>query len=168
MRLDSVRWSGGELIFATTDPEAIRLMRDFEPGDYELKAKKKRRSLDANAMCWAICDKIAKYVGITKEEVYRSAIQDVGVYTPLPIRSDAVEEFGRIWRGHGIGWVLDVVDDSKIPGYKLCFAYNGSSTYDKHQMSLLIEHLMQDAEALGIDVLSDRERSLLIDAWTPG
>lgn len=60
---------------------------------------------------------------------------------------------------------MDVVDDSKIPGYKLVFAYEGSSQYDTLQMSRFIDHLIQDAEALGIDTLSDREKSLLLEDW---
>ena len=31
------------------------------------KEFKQRRSLDANAYCWVLCDKIAKKVGSTKE-----------------------------------------------------------------------------------------------------
>ena len=104
-------------------------------------------------------------MGITKEEVYRDAIKAVGEYTPLPIKEAAVDEFKRVWAGHGTGWLVDVVDDSKLPGYKLCFAYHGSSVYDVSAMSRLIDLLVQDAEAVGIQVMSERERSLLLDEW---
>lgn len=165
MKIDSAKYQGGQLIFSTMDAEARKLAYNFRPGEYQLVRAKKPRSLDANAMCWRLCTEIAKAVGTTKEEVYRRNIRDVGEYTPLPIKAEAVDDFRRVWSGHGVGWFVEVVDDSKLPGYKLCFAYHGSSVYTVDQMSRLIDALMQDAEAVGIDTLSEREKSLLLEAW---
>ena len=138
----------------------------LKPGkEYNVTIKGKGRSLDANSMCWQICTDIANVIGTTKEAVYKSAIREVGVYTPLPIKAEAVDAFSRIWGNHGIGWFLDVIDESKLPGYKLCFAYAGSSTYDTSEMSRLIDNLVFSAKEIGIQVLSERERSLLIEKW---
>lgn len=131
----------------------------------EIKKYRKRRSLDANAMMWAICSKVADVTGATKEDVYRRNIREVGQYTPLPIKAEAVDDFAAIWAGHGIGWFIDIVDDSKLDGYKLIFAYHGSSCYDTKQMSQLIDCVVQDAKAVGVEVISERERSLMLDAW---
>lgn len=165
MKISECRFEGGCLHLKTSDEDARRFAYRFKPGEFEILPAKKKRSLDANAMCWAMCEKIAKAVGMTKEDVYRKNIKECGYYTPLPIKENAVEAFARIWAGHGTGWIVDVVDDSKIPGYKLVFAYEGSSQYDTLQMSRFIDHLIQDAEALGIDTLSDREKSLLLEDW---
>lgn len=165
IRIDSARKEGGELILSTTDPEVPKFLYHFKPGTYEIKKAVKKRSNDANAYMWSLAGKIATAVGISAVEVYRRAIRDVGVYTPLPIREDAVEEFSRIWAGHGLGWFVDVLDDSKLPGYKLVRAYNGSSTYNTKQMSALIDHIVDDAKALGIETLSERELSLLKEGW---
>ena len=35
---------------------------------------------------------------ITKEEIYRQAIREVGAYTIVPIKNEAVEEWIRIWQ----------------------------------------------------------------------
>jgi hypothetical protein len=120
-----------------------------------------KRSLDANRLMWAVCTNIGEALGIPKEDVYRKAIRGVGSYTPLPIKAEAVEEFKRIWSGHGTGWFADVVDDSKIQGYKLLFAYEGSSIYDAKKMKRLIDYLIDEANQMGIEVLTERERSLL-------
>ena len=165
MIISGAKYIGGQLILETMDADARKLVYNFKPGDYQLVKAKKPRSLNANAMCWQLCTEIAKAVGVTKEEVYRDAIKSVGEYTPLPIREDAIEEFNRIWAGHGTGWFVEIIDDSKLPGYKLCFAYQGSSVYTVEQMSRLIDLLMQDAEALGIDTLTEREKSLLLEEW---
>jgi hypothetical protein len=157
--------AGNELILKTKDAEARRLAYDFKPGEYELRKITKKRSIDANAYCWTLASQIAEVVRLPKETVYRRNIREMGVYTPLPIKAEAVDEFRRIWEHRGIGWFVDVVDDSKIPGYKLCFAYHGSSVYDTAQMSRLIDSLIQDAESVGIVCISEREKSLLLDRW---
>lgn len=165
MRVDSARYDGNALVLTTRDRMAMRFLNGFAPGEYEILPMRKRRSRDANNYCWMLCSEIADAIGSTKEDVYRHAIREGNEYTPLPIRADAVEAFRRIWSAKGIGWFAEVVDESKLPGYKLVFAYHGSSTYDTKQMSRLIERLVQDAQALGLDTLSERERTLLLDAW---
>lgn len=132
--------------------------------DVEVTIKKwfPSKSDTANNYMWKLCTEIAKAVGITKEEVYRQQIREVGEYTPLPIRNDAVEEFQEIWAKHGIGWFVDVVDDSKLEGYKLVFAYQGSSTYNSKQMNRLIEAVKQEAMNLGIEVRPQEEIDSLL------
>ena len=169
--VDGARWQqdsdGAWLALRVKSPQtAMDVCDAMKPGkEYNVTIKGKGRSLDANSMCWQICTDIANVIGTTKEAVYKSAIREVGVYTPLPIKAEAVDAFSRIWGNHGIGWFLDVIDESKLPGYKLCFAYAGSSTYDTSEMSRLIDNLVFSAKEVGIQVLSERERSLLIEKW---
>lgn len=131
--------------------------------EIEISIKKfsEKRSLSANGLLWEMCSQIAKKIGSTKEEVYREHIREVGEYTPLPIKNEAIDQFSKIWSEHGTGWFVDVVDDSKLAGYKLVFAYQGSSTYTTEQMSRLIDSVIADAKEMGIDTIGDRERSLL-------
>lgn len=163
INIEMARKEGPALVLTTKD--ASRFMYHFTPGSYEVTRAKKKRSADANAYMWALIGKIASAVGLSANEVYIRAIKEAGVFTPLPIRADAVEEFTRIWKGHGTGWFVEVVDDSKLPGYKLVKAYNGSSTYDTPQMSRLIDHVVEDAKALEIETLTDRELALLKEGW---
>jgi hypothetical protein len=124
-----------------------------------IKKFRKSRSLDSNALCWAICQEIASAIKppITKEEVYRKAIRDVGEYVPLPIKEIGVETFCARWALKGVGWFAEVTDDSKIPGYKLVFAYYGTSTYDTKEMSTLLEYLVDDAQQMGITLKAGKE-----------
>jgi hypothetical protein len=86
-------------------------------------------------------------------------------YTPLPIVATGVEDFQRLWSSHGIGWFCDVIDNSKIPGYKLIFAYHGSSGYNTAQMAALIDRIIQDAKAIGIETLPADEIARLKGLW---
>jgi len=136
--------------------------------DVTIKQYRERRSNDANAFCWALCTEIgnAMIPPMTKENVYKSAIRDVGEYEPLPIREDAVETFKARWAGKGTGWFAEVIDDSKLKGYKLVFAYYGSSTYDTKTMSRLIDHLIDEAEQMELLIpLGKKEIERLKNDW---
>ncbi|NCB00001.1 MAG: hypothetical protein EOM70_11590 [Clostridia bacterium] len=138
--------------------EDFKKLKEVEV-DVLIKKFRRKRSLDSNALCWAVCQELADAMETPtpKEEIYRTAIRDVGEYVPLPIRADAVEAFCTNWAVKGIGWFADIVDDSKIPGYKLVFAYYGSSTYDTKQMSKLLDYLVDEANQMGITLKASKE-----------
>ena len=164
------RLSGGEwLVSFTTRGDAGKIydtLKDLDV-DVEIKKHNPKRSKDANSMCWAMCSDIGNAIRppVPKEEVYRRAIREVGEYEPLPIREDAVETFRKRWATKGTGWFAEVIDDSKIPGYKLVFAYYGSSTYDTAAMSRLIDFLKQDMENMGLRIPASKEQEEALAAW---
>ena len=133
----------------------------------EIKKAVNPRSRDANAFCWALCSDIGKAVTppIPKEEVYRRAIREVGEYEPLPIKAEAVETFQNRWQTKGTGWFAEVIDDSKLPGYKLVFAYYGSSTYDTSSMSKLIDFLVDEMEQMGLPIPAKKEQEEMLASW---
>ena len=51
----------------------------------EVDVWREERSLDANAYCWVLLDKIASVIKSTKEDDYLSIINDVGFYEVLPL-----------------------------------------------------------------------------------
>ncbi|MBQ8289349.1 MAG: hypothetical protein IJY01_00555 [Clostridia bacterium] len=68
---------------------SITLEDDFRDGYDELKDKdlvidvkpyRKRRSGEANRYMWMLCGEIATVAHITKDEVYRRAVREVGVF----------------------------------------------------------------------------------------
>ena len=44
----------------------------------EVKQHKKQRSLDANAYCWVLIDKLSEKLNVSKTEIYRQAIKEIG------------------------------------------------------------------------------------------
>ena len=170
-KLTSVqRLFGGEWVLSlstTADAGAVyEKLKDF-PVSVEIKKYNPGRSKDANAFCWALCSDIGKALTppISKEDVYRKAIREVGEYEPLPIREDAVETFQRRWATHGTGWFAEVVDNSKLKGYKLVFAYYGSSTYDTASMSRLIDYLVDEAQQMGLQIPAAKEQEEMLKSW---
>ena len=142
------------------DGDFAEAFDELKGGDVTLEVKKwhRRRSLGANALLWEICQQIGNALSppLPKDEVYRNAIRDVGVFTPLPIKNEDLESFGRRWGANGTGWFVDIVGDSKLQGYKHVHAYYGSSTYDAKEMSVLLEHLTSEAEQMGIRLITNR------------
>ena len=164
------RLFGGEweLTFSTKG-DAGAVFEKLKDADVNAEFKKYNpgRSKDANSFCWALCTDIGKAIRppIPKEEVYRKAIREVGEYEPLPIKEEAVETFQRRWASHGTGWFAEVIDNSKLKGYKLVFAYYGSSTYDTASMSRLIDYLVDDAKQMGIPIPAKKEQEEMLKTW---
>lgn len=134
--------------------------------DLEVKEHRKKRSLDANAYCWVLINKLADVMRIPPTEVYRQAIQDIsGNSEIIPIKEEAVEQFKQAWSHNGLGWLCRDMGKSKISGYRNLMVYYGSSVYDTKQMSELIDHLVQDCKALEIETLTPDKLSMLMEEW---
>ena len=164
------RLFGGEWVLSfSTRGDAGTVYEKLKDADVEVEVKKHnpKRSKDANSFCWALCTDIGRSIRppVPKEEVYRKAIRDVGEYEILPIREDAVETFQSRWSAHGTGWFAEVVDNSKLKGYKKVFAYYGSSTYNTASMSRLIDYLVDEAEQLGLPIPARKEQEEMLKAW---
>ncbi|HZJ98785.1 MAG TPA: hypothetical protein VFC79_02195 [Tissierellaceae bacterium] len=131
----------------------------------DIKQHRKKRSLDANSYCWILAQAIAEKIGNTKEFVYKQAIKDVGQFEIVPIRNDVLERWIRNWQAKGLGWQSGSIGDSTQEGFTNTINYYGSSVYDSKEMYLLIEELVYQAEELGIDTMTPRERQGLIEKW---
>lgn len=144
--------------------EAMAFIRKMKPKPYDvtIKEHRKKRSKDANAMAWELIGKLAEVMRITPSEVYINAIQNIGGnYEVIPVKEEAAQKFTEVWQRQGIGWPCVDMGKSRIPGYRNLRAYYGSSTYDTQQMSMLIENLIQDCKALGIETLAPDKLALL-------
>ena len=131
----------------------------------EIKRWRKRRSLDANAYAWVLTDKISQATGVNKLTIYREAIKEIGgVSETVCVRSDAVDKLRQGWEAHGLGWQTDTTP-SKLDGCTNVILYYGSSVYDSKQMAALIDSLVQDAQALGIETLPPAEIARLQSQW---
>lgn len=126
---------------------------------------RKRRSLDANAYCWTLIGKIAEKTNTPRQDVYRTAIKDVGGNSDVVCaRNEAVQSLCDGWCKNGIGWQTDTFP-SKVAGCTNVILYYGSSTYDTAQMSRLINIIIQECEQLGIETKSAEEIESLLNSW---
>ena len=154
--------------FTTRTPpgEWFDSLRD-KPVDVEIKKASKARSRDANAFCWALCADIGKAMTppLSKEEVYRTAIKAVGVYTPVIVVVWDIDTIRKRWESHGTGWFVEVTDDAGT-GKKLLHLYYGSSTYTADEMRVLLDWLIDTAQQMQIVIpLSKADEEQLIERW---
>lgn len=135
--------------------------------EVEIKPYKEKRSNDANAYMWVLCEKIAVVMGngMTKEEVYREAVRKVGVFDIVPIKKEAVPRFIKSWCRNGMGWVCDNTGRSKFAGFENIVAYYGSSTYNTKEMSRLIDYIVEEAKDYGIETLPPERIKSLEESW---
>ena len=140
--------------------------------EYEItiQKKKKKRSLNASAYCWVLCQKIAEVMSAhsytSKEDVYRKAIKDCSHFSYVPVREDAIERYIQIWQAHGIGWIAEDAGECKnLKGYHNVMCYHGSSVYNTKEMARLIDCLTDECEQLGIQLEPSEYIQSLIEGW---
>lgn len=158
----------GELCLKVKNPPAARqFVISMKQRTYtcEVKEQHKKRSLDANAYFWVLADKLAEATRISKEDIYRHAIREIGGNsTTVCVRDIAAEKLCQGWEKNGLGWLADTFP-SKLPGCVNVTLYYGSSTYDTKQMSRLIDNIVQDCQAVGIETLTPDKLALLVEEW---
>lgn len=162
MNITGAEFTRGKLTLLTEGGEPLRFAKSFKPGEYEIRRVTKKRSLDANSYCWALIGQLATVMRMDRDVVYRDAICAVGAAEQVMIRSEAFDDFARVWGQKGLGWVAQKLDERD--GWALVNAYYGSSAYSTAQMSALIDYIKQDCEAVGIDVDDERIKTLL-EEW---
>lgn len=144
------------------------LIEQARDKQFEIKEYRAKRSLDSNAYCWVLCDKIAKELSkdgtiITKEKIYQDAILQIGTFESMIVEEKAFENFKRIWQKQGLGFLIQEV--SRKDKCVKVHCYYGSSTYDSKEMSLLINLLVELAKSLNIETKSDAEINSLLESW---
>lgn len=145
--------------------EMVDELRNKEKLTIKVGKFRPKRSLDANAYCWVLISKIAEKTRVPKDDVYKEAIRSVGGnYDVVCIKEDAAPALISAWEKMGIGWQAEETL-SKLDGCTNVLLYYGSSTYDTAQMSRLIDGIIQDCKALGIETKSDSEIESLLKQW---
>ena len=133
-----------------------------EDVDVKITKHRQKRSLDANAYCWVLIDKIAEKMRFTRERVYRDHIRRIGgVSETVCVQDKAVDRLRQVWSRNGIGFQTETFK-SKIADCTNVILYYGSSTYDTKQMSALIDSLIDTCRQLGIETKSAEEIESLI------
>lgn len=164
---------GGWLMLKPTKEDmgkAMAFVRKMKQKLYEavLKEHRKKRSLDANAKLWALLNELSVLLHLPPEEIYQGYIPDVGGnYKIIPVKPEEIPEWEKDWcRGH-IGRMVDDMGpcmSKDLAGYHNLKLYRGSSEYDSATFSRLLELVLQDCRQLGIETLSEREKSLLLES----
>ena len=166
LNLQTTLWSA-QLTIECDIKEAAELQRIIDEAgkiDSEaeytvsIKRRKKKRSLDANAYMWVLLKELAFKVENSPIELYKYYVRGFGQYYVIPVREDALDAFSKVWSSHGIAWFVDDVGPCRrTAGYHNVKAYYGTSEYDTKSMSRLIDEVVLDCKAQGIETMSKKE-----------
>lgn len=106
---------------------AMDVVDELQPGkEYRAQIKRKGRSLDANAYCWVLMDKLAAHYGATKEGIYQEEIRQIaGVSDIVCVQGNAIDRAdtagcnGKGWR-EDVSYTLNTIDRPAVcAGFKL-------------------------------------------------
>lgn len=131
---------------------------------------REKRSLDANRYMWKLCGEIAKKLSAegvlhTKEDIYRDEISKVGVWYDDEIEPEKVQRRRTAWEMIGTGWLTERVDFTQDGEKEIIRFYYGSSQYNTKQMSRLIDNIVQDCQAMGIETRTPNEIAEMLSLW---
>lgn len=174
IKIQDIKLEGGCFIIKPVREDigkAMALIKGLKNRQYTLEIKqfRKKRSLDANQKMWALINEMSTKIPLTPEEIYQGYIPDVGNnYRVFPVKPEEINEFAADWCNGHLGRMVEDMGPCRkrdLIGYHNLRCYRGSSEYDVQTFSRLLNLVEQDCRQLGIDVLSERERSLLMEEW---
>lgn len=118
---------------------------------YEIKEKKSKRSLTANAYYWSLLNQLASVMRMDNQECHFLMLKRYGQYEVVSIRSDVDL--------HGYFKYYDEIGKGKVNGnefthYKI---YKGSSQMDSKEFSILLDGVRSECEEVGIPTLTKTE-----------
>lgn len=133
--------------------------------DVTVTKPKAKRSLDANAYCWVLINKLSEKVNNTPTELYKHYVREVGGNCEyVCIAEKAVDSMKKFWEGCGVGWQVETFESKVIGCVNMRLIY-GSSKYDTKQMSRLIDLIVTDCKEQGIQTATPDQISNLISQW---
>lgn len=124
---------------------------------FEIKEYHPKRSLNANAYAWALIGQIADVLRKSKEEVYFEMLKAYGQSEFVSVRSDIdVKGYFKYYEEYGKGHV----EGREFTHYKV---YKGSSEFDSREMAILLDGIIQEAKAQGIETITPAEKQRMIN-----
>lgn len=155
-------------IKADVPRKAQMFLETMNPGKKyvaEIKEFRKKRSLDANSYAWVLMNKLADKLNMGVRDIYRHYIQDIPNNSEtICVQDSAVDKLRTGWEHNGLGWCSDVTA-SKLPGCTNVVLYYGSSTFDQHQMGIMLDLIIADCKQVGIETLTPAELARMNLEW---
>jgi len=120
---------------------------------------REKRSLNANSYAWALLTEIGNVLRLSKEVVYFKMLKEYG-------QSELISVKAHIPIGEYVDY-CEEAGESTLNGklFKHYKVYKGSSEFDKREMAIFIDGIVQEAKQLGIDTRTPDEIAKLKSLW---
>lgn len=118
---------------------------------YEIKERKRKRTLTQNAYYWSMLNQLGKALRIPTSELHFRMLKEHAPFEVVSVRSDIdVDGYFRYYETLGTG----CANGMEFTHYRI---YKGSSRMDSPEFSRLIDGAREECEAQGISVLTREE-----------
>ena len=167
--------TGDRTITFSVSEGKINEIANLRDKDLSIKVTqyRKHRSLDANAYYWTILSKLAAKLRVSKPYLHNIMLRKYGqeelfsgkiAYTMLPDTDETSEKIAEMQEAHfaPTSNVIPGKDGINYRSYKLL---RGSHSYNSKEMSELINGLVDDAQAAGIETLTPAEIERMMAAY---
>lgn len=156
-----------------TRNEVIRwLLGKPQDKTYEVREKRKKRSLNQNDLYWALVTEMANAMRISKNEVHNVLLRRYGQPEAIEGRlvtvtvpdTEQAERQTLLAEEYHVKPTSQVKLGTKNQFFRTYILMRGSKTYDSKEMSILIDGAIDEANQMGIDtaewkVLLDRQKN---------
>lgn len=118
-----------------------------------------KRSLTANSYAWALINQLGNVLRASKEEIYFEMLKRYGQNAVVSVLDKVdLSEFCKYY---------DILGEGKVNGklFKHYRIYKGSSEFDNIEMSIFIDGIISECEALGIPTITDKQLNELKQKW---
>lgn len=130
---------------------------------YECKINphRQKRSLNANAYCWALINEMANVLRASKEEIYLNMLKRYGQSSVVSVIEEAAGTFKKSVK------YCEEIGQAELNGkaFKHIKVYAGSSTYDSREMAILIDGVISECKDLDIETMTPGEIEKMKGAW---
>ncbi len=165
--------TGQAVVTLTADASILPQLEELSNIDLSCTLKKhqgSRRSLNANSYMWVLLTKLQDELQkndphITKDALYMQYIKSYGTSVEYQFPDNAVKAMTAVWSAYGLGWFADRIDEGDAPGTSIIRFYYGSSSYGKKRMARLIDAVVIDCKAMGIQTMTPDELAELKARW---
>lgn len=118
---------------------------------FEIKEKKKKRSLTANSYYWSLLNQLASVMRMDNQECHFLMLKRYGQYEVVSIRSDvSLHDYFKYYEEIGKG----TVNGKEFTHYKI---YKGSSQMGSKEFAILLDGVRSECEEVGIPTLTPSE-----------
>lgn len=118
---------------------------------FEIKEKKKKRSLTANSYYWSLLNQLASVMRMDNQECHFLMLKRYGQYEVVSIRSDvSLHDYFKYYDEIGKG----KVNGKEFTHYKI---YKGSSQMGSKEFAILLDGVRSECEEVGIPTLTPSE-----------
>lgn len=120
---------------------------------------REKRSLNANNYAWKLLTEIGNVTRMSKEDVYFIMLKRYGQSEMISVLSHIpITQYVKYCEEAG----ESTLNGKQFTHYKV---YKGSSDFDKKEMSIFIDGIVQEAQDLGIDTTTPDEIARLKSLW---